>query len=302
MEKAEYGRPLDSSALAGSIVPMHDKKTRSRSTAAADAESYYDGSDADGFYASIWGGEDIHIGIYEHNDEPIRDASRRTVATMAGQVDLSATDTVIDLGAGYGGSARYLATHHDCHVTCLNVSEVQNARNRKLTADQNLSGSIDVVYGDFENLPYGDDAFSVVWSQDALLHSGDRGAVVAEAARVCARGGTIVFTDPMQADDADEQALQPVLDRINLSSLGSPSFYRSAAEHNALSARSFTDLTPHLVRHYTRVLEELLKHDSDARRISGDTYVDRMQAGLRHWIKAGTSGSLVWGIFVMDKS
>lgn len=281
---------------------MHDNKIRSRSKAATDAESYYDGSDADGFYASIWGGEDIHIGIYEAPDEPIRDASRRTVATMAGNVELSATDTVIDLGAGYGGSARYLATHHACHVTCLNVSDVQNARNRTLTAERNLTGQIDVVYGDFENLPYDDEAFNVVWSQDALLHSGDRGAVVAEAARVCAQGGTIVFTDPMQSDDADQRVLQPVLDRINLSSLGSPGFYRREAAENGLEVRSFTDLTPHLVRHYGRVLEELLKNDSDARRISGDDYVDRMQTGLRHWIDAGSSGSLVWGIFVLDKS
>jgi sarcosine/dimethylglycine N-methyltransferase len=281
---------------------MHDNKPRSRSKAATDAETYYDGSDADGFYASIWGGEDIHIGMYETPDESIRDASRRTVATMAGEVGLAATDTVLDLGAGYGGSARYLATHHGCHVTCLNVSEVQNARNRTLTAEQNLTGRIDVVYGDFENLPYDDESFSVVWSQDALLHSGDRGAVVAEAARVCAHGGTIVFTDPMQVEDADGQVLQPVLDRINLTSLGSPTFYRSAADHNGLSVRSFTDLTPHLVRHYSRVLEELLKNDSAARRISGDAYVDRMQTGLRHWISAGSAGSLVWGIFVMDKS
>jgi sarcosine/dimethylglycine N-methyltransferase len=280
---------------------MHDHTHHSRSKASTDAESYYDGSDADGFYASIWGGEDIHIGIYDHAEEPIRDASRRTVATMANHVDLSGSDTVIDLGAGYGGSARYLAAHHGCHVTCLNVSEVQNDRNRTRNTEQNLSGRIDVVYGDFENLPFEDGTFSVVWSQDALLHSGDRTAVVAEAARVCAHGGTIVFTDPMQADDADEDTLQPVLDRINLSSLGSPGFYRQAAAENGLQVRSFIDLTPHLVRHYTRVLEELLNNDPEARRISGDAYVDRMQAGLRHWISAGSSDALVWGIFVMDK-
>ncbi|HKK49796.1 MAG TPA: hypothetical protein VJ932_11915, partial [Alkalispirochaeta sp.] len=93
---------------------MHDHTQHSRSKASTDAESYYDGSDADGFYASIWGGEDIHIGIYETPGDPIRDASRRTIATMATHVNLSASDTVIDLGAGYGGSARYLATHHGC--------------------------------------------------------------------------------------------------------------------------------------------------------------------------------------------
>ena len=36
-----------------------------RSTAVEVAERYYDSSDADSFYAEIWGGEDIHIGLYE---------------------------------------------------------------------------------------------------------------------------------------------------------------------------------------------------------------------------------------------
>lgn len=280
---------------------MHENSTRSRSKAASDAERYYDGSDADTFYASIWGGEDIHIGVYDVSDEPIRDASRRTIATMARQVRLSASDTVIDLGAGYGGSARFLAAHYDAHVTCLNVSQVQNARNQKLTVENDLTDRIRIVHGDFENIPFPDGAFSVVWSQDALLHSGNRTAVMAEAARVCAAGGTIVFTDPMQADDADPSALQPVLDRINLSSLGSPGFYRDAALRNGLSVRSFTDLTAHLVTHYRRVLEELEHNEAAARRLSGDAYVDRMQTGLRHWIDAGSAGFLVWGIFVMDK-
>ena len=34
------------------------------SDAATTAASYYDSTDADHFYADIWGGEDIHIGLY----------------------------------------------------------------------------------------------------------------------------------------------------------------------------------------------------------------------------------------------
>ena len=35
------------------------------------------------FYFHIWGGEDIHIGLYRSDDEPIANASRRTVHRMA---------------------------------------------------------------------------------------------------------------------------------------------------------------------------------------------------------------------------
>ena len=47
------------------------------------ARDYYNSDDADNFYATIWGGEDIHIGLYEAQDESIIDASHRTVRQLA---------------------------------------------------------------------------------------------------------------------------------------------------------------------------------------------------------------------------
>ena len=87
------------------------------------AKDYYDSQDADEFYYHIWGGEDFHLGIYEDPDEPIFDASRRTIKTMAAQVKLDENTRVLDIGAGYGGAARVLASTYGCPVTCLNLSE-----------------------------------------------------------------------------------------------------------------------------------------------------------------------------------
>ena len=54
---------------------------------AATTEAYYDSEAADSFYAEIWGGEDIHIGVYQSPDEDIATASARTVETVAEQLD-----------------------------------------------------------------------------------------------------------------------------------------------------------------------------------------------------------------------
>ena len=59
------------------------------STAATEvARDYYNSDDADNFYYEIWGGEDIHIGLYREPGEPIALASTRTVATMASQLGM----------------------------------------------------------------------------------------------------------------------------------------------------------------------------------------------------------------------
>ena len=47
--------------------------------------------------------------------------------------------------------------------------------------------------------------------------------------------------------------LQPILDRIYLSSLGAPAAYREAAAASGLVEDRFEDLTPHLITHYARI-------------------------------------------------
>lgn len=268
----------------------------------AKARDYYNSEDADNFYFHVWGGEDIHIGLYQSDNEDIAQASRRTVEYMASRLGaLGADSRVLDLGSGYGGAARYLAKQHGCHVTALNLSETENARDRAMNEQQGLAELIDVVDGNFESVPAPDNHFDVVWSQDAILHSGQRLKVVEEVARVLKPGGEFVFTDPMQADDCPEGVLQPVLDRIHLQSLGSFAFYRQAAAQFGLEEVEIVPMTEQLVRHYSRVRDELLARRTElAGKVSGE-YVDRMLAGLGHWVEAGKAGYLAWGVMHFRK-
>lgn len=260
------------------------------------ARDYYNSTDADTFYYSIWGGEDIHVGLYNTPDEEIAPASRRTVEQMAAKLKLKSDTRVLDIGAGYGGAARYLAKSHGCHVTCLNLSEVENERNRRHNVEQNVAELIDVTDGDFENLPFEDNSFDVIWSQDAMLHSGDRSRVLEEIARVLKPGGEVVFTDPMAADDCDKSSLQPILDRLHLDTLGSPGFYKQQLNRLGLTSIEFEDHTPQLATHYGRVLEETERDNTLAKNVSNE-YLTHMKTGLKNWVEGGHSGNLAWGIF-----
>lgn len=262
------------------------------------AQAYYNSSDADSFYATVWGGEDIHIGLYTTPNEPIAQASRRTVEQLAATLDQLDEEThILDIGAGYGGTARYLARTHGCRVTALNLSEVENQRNRALNKRAGLADRIDVVDGNFEEIPYQDNHFDAIVSQDAILHSGERDQVIAEVSRVLKPGGEFVFTDPMQADDCPPDVLDPILARIHLETLGSPAFYRQAAKENGLEEVAFQPLTEHLVTHYSRVLEETETHTDELQQKISSQYLENMKKGLRHWINGGKNGHLVWGIF-----
>mgnify|MGYP000218169650 CR=1 FL=1 len=263
------------------------------------ARDYYDSEEADSFYSAIWGGEDIHVGLYDTTAD-IRTASKLTVDRMASKLGAISGRKVIDLGAGYGGAARVLAEEHQALVTCLNLSSVENERNRKLTEAAGLSERISVVDGSYDAMPFEDESFDIAWSQDAILHAPDRLAVMDEVARVLKPGGLFVFTDPMQADGlTDLSALQPIYDRIHLPDLASIGFYRTALTERGFEVVEIEELTGQLGKHYARVREELLSRKGELG--LPDAFADRMAAGLSHWVEGAKAGQLSWAIMLYRK-
>ncbi len=266
------------------------------------AQEYYDSTDADEFYFHIWGGEHIHVGLYNYENEPIQYASQRIVPKMASLLDLDTHTRILDLGSGYGGGARHLARKYGCQVTCLNLSRRQNERNREFNRQQNLDHLVEVVHGSFEDIPFDDQSFDVVWSQDAMVHSANRDRVVAEAVRVLQPGGDFIFTDLMQHEECPPGVLKPVLDRIHLDCMGSFEFYYREGRKHGLELTHWLNLSEHLTLHYDRVSQETRENYDEVVALCGKDYIDRMLKGLSHWVTAGKNGHLTWGIMHFRKN
>ena len=266
-------------------------------------EAYYDSEEADEFYLRIWGGEDIHIGLYESAADTIANASRRTVAAMADEIvmPLDEKHVVLDIGSGFGGPARYLAKRFGSRVVCLNISEVENDRNRKTNREQGVDDLISVCHGAFETIPAQDASFDLVWSQDAILHSADRERVIAEASRVLKPGGELIFTDPMQVDDCPQKVLQAVYDRIHLESLASLRLYRAMTMRHGFTEVSVQLMPNQLRNHYAAVQTELNARYEEMIDIASREYVDSMLRGLQSWLEAADRGYLDWGILHFQK-
>ena len=125
--------------------------------------------------------------------------------------------------------------------------------------------------------------------------------MIAEIARVLKPGGEFVFTDPMQADDCPKGVLQPVYDRIHLTSLGSVRFYREAAARHGLELVDVRPMPEQLRNHYARVHVELKARYDEMVKVASKDYVDRMLVGLQNWVDAADKGYLNWGIMHFRK-
>lgn len=88
----------------------------------------------------------------------------------------------------------------------------------------------------------------------------------------------------MQSHDCPNGVLQPILDRINLATLGSPSFYRNELSKLGFSEVKFVPLTEQLQTHYARVRTALVDSYGEVVKRSGRGYVDNMVKGLEHLV------------------
>lgn len=102
---------------------------------------------------------------------------------------------VLDLCAGLGGPARYLAHRYGAIVTGVELTPARVAGAAELTRRVGLAGQVQIVEGNVMDLPLPDASFDAVVSQEALLHVPDLQRTFAEAHRVLRPGGRMAFTN-----------------------------------------------------------------------------------------------------------
>jgi SAM-dependent methyltransferase len=124
------------------------------------------------------------------------------LATMA-LADLASIESgtrVVDVGAGLGGPARFLAARHGARVTAVEpVARFRNAC-AELNRRTGWDTAIRCVDGVATQLPLPDASVDVVWSQAVAISVADKAAMAAEARRVLCPGGLFAFYDSFARD------------------------------------------------------------------------------------------------------
>src|SRR4051794_18926296 len=112
-------------------------------------------------------------------------------------LDLTRQSQVLEVGCGAGGCAVYLSRLTDAQVTGIdaNASAIAEARSfaKSVPEVRTCFEQIDAN----ERLPFADEAFDAVFSNDAMCHIPDRSRALKEWCRVLKFNGRILFTDAM---------------------------------------------------------------------------------------------------------
>jgi SAM-dependent methyltransferase len=117
------------------------------------------------------------------------------VDALATRAGIGARARVLDVCAGLGGPARFLATRRDCRVVAVELHRGRAAGAKRLTALVGLSDRVRVVRGDVTRLPVRTATFDACISQEGLLHIDDKAAVLRECRRALRPGARLAFSD-----------------------------------------------------------------------------------------------------------
>jgi SAM-dependent methyltransferase len=119
-------------------------------------------------------------------------AATAELAELAG---ITAEMSVLDIGAGIGGPARFLAAARGCKVTGIDLSPPFVEAARYLTARAGLDAAVSFEAGSALDLPFGEDRFDVALLQHVAMNIQDRGRLYRETRRVLKPGGRFATFD-----------------------------------------------------------------------------------------------------------
>src|SRR6185312_3995950 len=105
---------------------------------------------------------------------------RAATIAMARLSDLRPGLRLLDVGAGIGGPARYLAARHGAEVVALDATERFCRVNELLCGATGLAERVRVVHADGTAMPLGDASFERAWSQAVLQNVADKAALLRE--------------------------------------------------------------------------------------------------------------------------
>lgn len=116
-------------------------------------------------------------------------------AELAKLIGITADMSVLDVGSGVGGPARFLAATYGCRVTGVDLSEPFVEAARYLTQRTGQSEQVWFWTASALNLPFDESHFDVVLLQHVAMNISDRARLYREIRRVLKSGGKFATFD-----------------------------------------------------------------------------------------------------------
>ena len=110
-------------------------------------------------------------------------------------IGISPEQSLLEIGSGIGGPARYLASKSGAHITALELQDDQNQIAQQLSQLCGISQNLSHECGDFLTYDWGDRRFDAIVSWLALYHIPDRQNMLARCHHILKTHGKFYTED-----------------------------------------------------------------------------------------------------------
>lgn len=188
----------------------------------------------------------MHFGYWDCSVQDHADSLVRSNQVVAGLAAVDRSTRCLDLGAGVGGTAMWMASTFGCSVVGLTLVPDQARRMAAYSAERSLGDRVEPLVGDYHALDLPDASFDVVYTQESICQASDPRRVLDGARRVLRPGGRLVLMEYVARGTPTSRSFRTWLETWSMPSILEDGWLRSWAEGAGFASWSLNDLTVHV--------------------------------------------------------
>ena len=129
---------------------------------------------------------------------------------LAEKLTMNASSSVLDIGCGIGGPARFLSSEFGCKVSGIDLTADFVNTGNSLTDQVGLSDKVKLIEASALNIPFADNSFDISYMIHVGMNIADKDALFSEAFRVTKPNGVFGIYDVMLVRNCELQYPLPV--------------------------------------------------------------------------------------------
>lgn len=253
-------------------------------------------------YKNVWGGDDLHIGLYRPKTLSPVEANRKTTERMLKLLPrIKKSTKILVVQSGFGGAARFIAETYGCKVWCINDDKAQNKFNEARIAELELEKKVTVDEGFVEYMPYDPDYFDFIVAQDTFSLTGRKMQAFRALHRVLKPEGRLIISALMRSEECLDDDFEAKIQTLPVEELITEEQYEAYGRRGFLQQIYALDLSGQLEIHYDKVLKDLEQNGDELAKQATKKFVETRKKHYQTYLDLAKRECLNWGILMFQK-